>query len=118
MSYSAYHIGSAHFLHNKSLAVLLFLNSALLQCLMLVVLGNPILPRLYCSPEHSEQDVSSVVIHCRKFFSHSGFLYIRANAKAKANFFFDLLPLTHSCSINTDWKQCNRLEVTSLSLSH
>ena len=70
MSYSAYHIGSAHFLHNKSLAVLLFLNSALVQCLMLVVLGNPILPRLYHSPKQSEQDVSSVVIHYRKFFTN------------------------------------------------
>ena len=28
-----------------------------------------------------------------------GFLYIRANAKAI--FFFDILPLTHRCSINT-----------------
>ena len=42
-----------------------------------------------------------------------GFLYIRANAKAKAIFFFDLLPITHRCSINTqignnatDWKRC------------
>ena len=43
---------------------------------------------------------------------HLGFLYIRAKVKAKAIFFFDLLPLTHRCSINTqvgnnatDWKR-------------
>ena len=30
-----------------------------------------------------------------------GFLYIRAKAKVKAIIFFDLLPLTHHCSINT-----------------
>ena len=42
-----------------------------------------------------------------------GCIYIRANANAKAIFFFDLLPLTHRCSINThngnnatDWKRC------------
>ena len=34
------------------------------------VLENPILPSLYCSRKHSEKDVSSIVIHCRKFFSH------------------------------------------------
>ena len=33
--------------------------------------------------------------------SRLGFLYIRANVKAKAIIFFDLLPLTHRCSINT-----------------
>ena len=38
-----------------------------------------------------------------------GFFHI----KAKAVFFFDLLPLTQ----HTDRKQCNRLEATSLSLS-
>ena len=31
---------------------------------------NRILPSLYRSRKHSEKDVSSVVIHCRKFFSH------------------------------------------------
>ena len=42
-----------------------------------------------------------------------GFIYIRANAKAKAIFFFDLLPLACCCSVNTqignnatDWKRC------------
>ena len=34
------------------------------------VLENHILPSLYRSRKHSEKDVSSVVIHCRKFFSH------------------------------------------------
>ena len=34
------------------------------------VLENRILPSLYRSRKHSEKDVSSVVIHCRKFFSH------------------------------------------------
>ena len=36
----------------------------------LAVLENRILPSLYRSCKHSEKDVSSVVIHCRKFFSH------------------------------------------------
>ena len=34
------------------------------------VLENRILPSLYRSRKHSDKDVSSVVIHCRKFFSH------------------------------------------------
>ena len=34
-----------------------------------------------------------------------GYIYIRAKAKAKIC--FDLLPLTHRCSINADRKQCN-----------
>ena len=38
--------------------------------LSLAVLENRILPSLYRSRKHSEKDVSSVVIHCRKFFSH------------------------------------------------
>ena len=36
----------------------------------MAVLENRILPSLYRSRKHSDKDVSSVVIHCRKFFSH------------------------------------------------
>ena len=36
----------------------------------MAVLENRILPSLYRSRKHSEKDVSSVVIHYRKFFSH------------------------------------------------
>ena len=47
------------------------------------VLENRILPSLYRSRKHSDKDVSSVVIHCRKFFSHFphiGFGRINHNA--------------------------------------
>ena len=52
------------------------------------VLENRILPSLYRSRKHSEKDVSSIVIHCRKFFSHFphiGFGRITHNASLPDN---------------------------------
>ena len=55
------------------------------------VLENRILPSLYRSRKHSEKDVSSVVIHCRKFFSH--FPQIRFGR------------ITHNASLPDRWLQ-------------
>ena len=68
------------------------------------VLENRILPSLYRSRKHSEKDVSSVVIHCRKFFSHFHRLDLEG-LPTMLHFLIDgtnrsFLPLTRLPSLN------------------
>ena len=82
-----------------SSAVQLFLSNGSTSCVYYVidesvrvaVLENRILPSLYRSRKHSEKDVSSVVIHCRKFFSHFPHIWFGR--------------ITHNASLPDRWLQ-------------
>ena len=89
------------------------------------VLENGILPRLCRSRKHSEKYVSSVVIHCRKFFSHFphiGFGRITNNASLpdrwlqQVNFTFDQAAQPESSAVLScyGWKSLIQVQPCSI----